>query len=421
MNWKGSIVVCSVIVVIALMSSGCGYHYKCDVTFGGPPCGSSSGSGGFTSGGGNGIGTDIMYTVPSGGTFTAGAVFSIEGGTLASGTINPLTGASLPTVPFGFYQDMAIINKALLYMPYTAQTSSSTVGPGLVLGFAISHTDGSLSSITGSPFATSQNASVSVAFDNQGKFLFVGDTGTGTSGGTIASFAIGSSGALTPAPGSPLAVAGSPQVMAVDGSGKYLYASFATAGGIMGFNINSTTGALTPITGSPFNVNPSADMTDIKTDSSGKFLVGATNSRFGAITDQHLYVMPINSTTGALSTATPFPTNQFPVAVATNPVASFVYAFTQTSTVQNGPIEGFGIDSSGTLTPISGSPFSGIDGGFFGKFDQNGTQLFYPTSQTNFSIAGPDATTGALSQTVSGSPVRHGTGLDTIDEFAVTN
>ena len=422
MNCKGSVVGCLSMIVMALILSGCGYHYTCNVTFGGPPCGSGNGGGTFTSGGNNGngsLGSDLMYTVASGGGFSTGGFF-VEGGALANGAINPYK-VALPIVPFGAYQDLAIVNKQFLYLPYTAQTSASSSGPGLILGFGISHVDGSLNPLSGSPFATSQNASVSVAFDNQGKFLFVGDTGTGTSGGTIASFAISSTGVLTAASGSPLAVAGSPQVMVVDPSGKYLYASFATAGGIMAFTIDPTTGALTEMTGSPFNVNPTANMTDLKAESSGKFLVGTTNSRTTIPSDQHVYVMPISSTTGALSTATPFPTSAFPVAVATNPVAGFIYAFTQTAQLANAPIEGFSIDSSGTLTPISGSPFSAIDGGFFGKFDQNGTQLFYPESQTEFSVAAPDATTGALTPTVVRSQIRHGNGLDEIDEFAVTN
>jgi DNA-binding beta-propeller fold protein YncE len=61
--------------------------------------------------------------------------------------------------------------------------------------------------------------------------------------GSISGYSINaSSGALTPAPGSPFGSDGA--TLAADPSGKYLYVS--TSLGIVGWDINSTTGALTP-------------------------------------------------------------------------------------------------------------------------------------------------------------------------------
>ena len=61
--------------------------------------------------------------------------------------------------------------------------------------------------------------------------------------GSISGYSINaSSGALTPAPGSPFGSDGA--TLAADPSGKYLYVS--TSPGIVGWDINSTTGALTP-------------------------------------------------------------------------------------------------------------------------------------------------------------------------------
>jgi hypothetical protein len=159
-------------------------------------------------------------------------------------------------------------------------------------------------------------------------------------------------------------------------------------------------------------------MTDIKTDSTGKFLIGTTNTFSNSTNpapDPHLYVISIDQTTGALNTAVPFPTTNLAFAVTTNPVTPFVYGFAEDATGSPTGIEGFSLNASGTLTPIPGSPFTALAGGFFGKFDQNGTQLFYPVPNSMIGVAGANATSGVLTQTA--APMV----LDTSDVFAVTN
>jgi len=419
MKSNGRIVLLTLLACVVLISTGCGYQYKCNVTFGGPPCGSggtgglnTTGTGGNSNGGGA---SDFLYTMPSGGS----GGFILQGAVLSGGTFVKLTGVTLPTVPIGFYSDFDIVSKKFLYIPNTTENNGVT-GVAEVHAFVVNHSDGSLSAVSGSPFQTSQTFSDTIASDNQGKFLFIGDRGGfNFAGASIASFLINpTTGALTAAPGSPIPVSGSPNVMAVDGSGKYLYASFATAGGIMAFNIDQTTGALTPMVGSPFNVNAGTNMTDIKTDSTGKFLIGTTNTFSNSTNphpDPHLYVISINQTTGALNTAVPFPTANLAFAVTTNPVTPFVYGFTEDTASSPTGIEGFSLDASGTLTPIVGSPFTTLTGGFFGKFDQNGTQLFYPMPGSKFSVVGANATTGVLTQTA--PPLL----MSTSDVFAVTN
>src|SRR5207302_5885572 len=134
------------------------------------------------------------------------------------------------------------------------------------------------------------------------------------------------------------------------------------------------TGAVTPMVGSLFNGNAGTDMTDIKTDSTGEFLIATTNAFSNSTNpspDPHLYVISIHQTTGALNTAVPFPTTNLAFAVTTNPVTPFVYGFTEDTASSPTGIEGFSLDASGTLTPIVGSPFTTLTGGFFGKFDQS--------------------------------------------------
>ena len=117
-----------------------------------------------------------------------------------------------------------------------------------------------------------------MAVSPNGNFLFVannGDLDTATNG-NVAAFTINSStGALTPATGSPFTAGTNPKNVAVDPSGRFVYVTNEDAGeapiaaavrlaaaaaapgdgGLSGFSVNQETGVLTPIPGSPFTTN----------------------------------------------------------------------------------------------------------------------------------------------------------------------
>ncbi|HEV2175320.1 MAG TPA: beta-propeller fold lactonase family protein [Nitrospira sp.] len=182
------------------------------------------------------------------------------------------------------------------------QTALGFAGsPGGVYAFAINKSNGSLGTAIGS-YLTGEST-YDDAVDNQGKLLFV----YGAKGLHV--FGIDSSGALTEASGSPMAIPapssfGSPQpanLLVVDQTDKYLYVS--TSSGIEAFSINTGSAQLTPVAGSPFG-----------TDVSG------------------------------------------PQAIIVTPTNSYLYVRTAKGT---GSIYGYSVDqSSGALTPLPGSPFN---------------------------------------------------------------
>ena len=137
-----------------------------------------------------------------------------------------------------------------------------------------------------------------------GRFLFVGNATTGQ----VSVFQINSTtGALAAAPSSPFSAFNLDfaQVLAVDGTGKFLYVGQdLPALPIYAFSIDQNTGALSQAVGSPFGLG----VAGVRTDFTGKFAIGLT----GTTGDNHLYVFAIDPTTGALS-----PVNNSPFATVT--------------------------------------------------------------------------------------------------------
>jgi 6-phosphogluconolactonase len=354
---------------------------------------SSGGSGGSTGGTSTGGTACGPGTNPGGGGNTASFLYylsstNIQGAGLSTtGTFANLTSFTPPTLPSSVGSDMVIVNKKFLYLP---QNDSLTVQ-----AFTIDHTTGALTAITGSPFATA--GADSIASDPAGRFLFVGNDNTGL----ISAFQIdATTGALTAAPGSPFSAFNLDfvHVLAVDGTGKFLYAGQGLAAlPVHAFSIDQNTGALSPVVGSPFGLG----VAGVRTDFNGKFAVGLT----GISGDNHLYVFAIDATTGALAPVSnsPFPTTMStPENVRIHPSSQFVYSFGLDTNSSLTAIEGFEIDStSGALTPLTGSPFTSVPIMADCKWDQGGGEAFCASAATNaFSVLGTSTSTGSLTHTV---------------------
>lgn len=132
-------------------------------------------------------------------------------------------------------------------------------GSNNVAVFSLNASTGALTEAPGSPFASGLQPGP-IAIDpppaagstpRPGKFVFIGNTG----GNSLSAYTIDSSGNLTPAPGSPIALGSNaqPSSIAVDPAGKFVYVSMANQQ-IAGLAVDSNTGALTPLSGSPFSV-----------------------------------------------------------------------------------------------------------------------------------------------------------------------
>ena len=211
---------------------------------------------------------------------------------------------------------------------------------------------GGLKPVTGSPFTTG-SGTVSVAVDPTGKFVYVPSHGEDD----VFAFSIGADGALKPVPGSPFAAGKSPESIAVDPTGKFVYVgnyvdNQTAFGSISAYSIGAK-GALTPVPGSPFKgaLNPAS----VTVDPTGRFFYA--ENFFQGPSDISAYSI------GADGALTPVPGSPFtvgggasfgPQAVAVDPTGKFVYV----PNVFLDNVSVFHIGNNGALTPVTGSPFA---------------------------------------------------------------
>ena len=154
----------------------------------------------------------------------------------------------------------------------------------------------------------------------------------------IAGFSANSAtGVVGPVPGSPVAPAlqpgSSPRAMAIDPSGKFLYVSYeflvvnvGSDGGLAAYSIDAASGALSAVPGSPFAVGGVPNSVAI--DASGRFLIVSTFPREGEAPGNCLAVFSIDPDTGALTSVpgSPFGPMHSCGIVAADPSAPYVYA-----------------------------------------------------------------------------------------------
>jgi 6-phosphogluconolactonase (cycloisomerase 2 family) len=318
---------------LALALAGCGSSgdLACNAT-GGGSCPASP------------PGPEVLYGFASTSLLNIGVTTTIDIGT---GGFNSVS--SGPT-PFFGNGPAVVSNARFLYISNSFIDGQPNNG-SQIFGYSISPTDGTLTQIAGSPFFLFPPPSSiqGLAITPNGQFLYGADLT-----GFIYGFSIDSgTGVLTLIPGSPLASGPNAQ-MAVDRTGKFLYASNDNdpVDSILAFTIDVSSGALTPVPNSPFAIPGATGGT-----SEPYGIVDAGNFVYTALVTNQVAGFSVDSQTGAL---TPLPGSPFPAGSAPSFLAvtsSFLYA-------QNadGSISGYSIDSSGgTLTPLPGSPFVGLN------------------------------------------------------------
>jgi len=394
-------------VALALMGLASCDHYTCTsgATFGSSSC-TATGSG-LGSGTGGSATAAFAFDVDEAGT--------IDGYTLntTAGTFEATSGYTAPTVPTNNGGvGMVVAQAKYLYAGFG--------DVGELYGWTIDST-GVLTAIGGSPFSAPFLADyvtgvgeTNMIVNPAGTYLYFAATGVDE----IYAFQIGNGGALTAVAGSPFSatfpLGGGPMNLAIDGLGKYLYASNGnysshTATQVLTYSIGSG-GALTPV-GTVLD----SPMWLLKGEPTGKFMIGTSGNAVvdSGIDDDHLYVFSIGST-GALTevAGSPFATefSPFSIAVQSNAGGNLVYSFSfnDTATAFNG-VEGYEITSTGTLSAVSGSPFTGVAEGSWGQFDQSGAFLLvyasYVPEGTGSVITqlGPDevGSAGLLTQPIS--------------------
>lgn len=421
----GSLLVACATIILTGCSS-----YSCHATFGASTCtpsgsgvgGGGGGTGGTGGGGGGGTAPTVLaYNIVQTGTvngiaFTAGT----------TPTLTNISGYTAPTVQVGDPRaELVIAQKQYLYGIFPAAQ--------LLYEWSINATTGALTGLTNSPLTIASlggmilgSAGVNlsgVVTNPSGTFLFIADD----AGDQILTYQIGAGGVLTAGPTVSTTGAVQPWNLAIDGLGKYLYVTTGPEGvgaQVAVYAINASTGALT-LVGSPLALN----IWQLQGEPTGQFMIGISgnSSTTTGTIDDHIHVfsiMPSGATAGTLSEVanSPFLTQFSPANIAVQPNTnngSYIYSFSSEALSYN-PIEGYALDTTtGGLTALSTSPFTGVTPGPWGQFDQSGNYLFVygdlAGSAPGLTVLNVATGTGLLTQTVSTLPLATG------GYFAVTD
>lgn len=292
------------------------------------------------------------------------------------------------------YPDIAVdSNSTHLYL--------ASAGDGKVAGFSIDQTTGGLTPL---PTVTAgTNAGGIPAFSPDNTHVYVVDQVQGAAG-AVSGYSIDpTSGALTPISGGPFPTGIYPVWIVFTPDGKYAYVSCKgdTSGGntIWAYSVDPTSGALAPLATPTYQMSETPEDLTIDTTGTHLYVPQGTGTNVGEI---RAYTI---NTDGSLTevTGSPWPVGIGPIFVDIDPTGRFAYV-SSAGTGASG-VYGFTIDStSGALTPISGSPWGTGTEPQFITVDASG-QFGYTadTASNTISAFTIDQTSGALSP-VSGSP-----------------
>jgi 6-phosphogluconolactonase len=302
--------------------------------------------------------------------------------------INPITGSMItlsqtPQIVGTSPKGLALLNKFL----YVANSAANNISL-----FNIA-SDGSLSQNTApTPAGSGPYACV---IDPSNKYLLV----TNTFSNNISVFSIDSgSGALTEVSGSPFYANLGPGEIFMPPAGNLVYVTSTSVGTVTGFTFSPSTGALTQIPGSPYYSGTGAS--GLAVDSTGTFLYVANTSAInnpptsiGNITGYNISQAQ-DSSYGSLTpiTGSPFTSiaGSGPMALVLSSNGTFLFATTPGGSYS---VWAFNIGQNGALTATINSPFSVSSGGLFALIDSLGG-WFYIGSNTGIQGYTYDQNTG---------------------------
>jgi len=272
---------------------------------------------------------------------------------------------------------------------FVANSDANTISVFNVAG------DGTLT-LSGNPMPAGSGPR-GMALDPSGQFLLV----TNTVSNDVSVFSVDSgTGALT-AVGSPVPAHAGPTEILMTPSGKFVYVTSPSTGFITAFTFAA--GVLTEVQGSPFGSGAGVSAIAVE---SGEHFLYAANTTANTISGFAIDSGSIpGSIPGALkAVGSPFSptTGTGPSAMAVDTLNKFLYVATAGSTAS---IWAFTFDATtGTLTPVTNSPFNLSAGGLFLVMEPGGS-FFYIGNQSGPNIAAYkyDSGTGAPTA-VTGSP-----------------
>ncbi|PJZ87979.1 lactonase family protein [Leptospira levettii] len=246
----------------------------------------------------------------------------------------------------------------------------------------------------------------SLVMDPSEKYLFASSETTQQ----IHRMAIDPSGNLSivsPATPTSNPTAGAVGRLAFDSTGKHLYVGLtgaaASVSGIQTFSLDSLSGLLTSISVN----NTSENNISVAISPNGQFVYGANYF------SQDVFPFVRNQTTGTLTAQSTIMAGSAPAYTLVDPFNRFLYV--ANSGIGQGTISAYKIDQvNGTLTPISGSPFSSGFSPIGISIDQSGKYLYTSNTQDGNVSGYTISETGALSPIV-GFPVSAGTNTFSVE------
>ena len=270
-----------------------------------------------------------------------------------------------------------------------------------VAAFRLNSNTGALSEVLGSPYPTGISPTA-IRVHPSGKFVYVSNAGENT----ISLYTVGSTGALTEV--TPRTTTGKqPADLIMDPGGNLLFVTNSADNTVSAYSITANTGALELTSGSPFQAAGFTPLRGAITPS-GKFLYVANSnsaSVSGFAIDSSGGLTPVPHSPNAVGNG--------PNWVAVDPAGKFLYV----ANLQDGTFSGFTIDgTTGQLTAMSGSPFGVANTSTTtvpvssAMVEASGKYLYVTTLASGNNVYGYniDATTGAPTSAISGSPFAAG-------------
>ncbi len=238
----------------------------------------------------------------------------------------------------------------------------------------------------------------------QGNFVYTNNNPAGQAGSnTVSALSVGTNGTLTPIAGSPFSTGGTGDGLGFFAtnravvSGKLLFASNAVSADVSVFTIDPTSGALTSVAGSPFKTGAASGATALAPTPDGKFLMAANS---GANTVSVFSV----ATNGVLTLTSQFPTANTPDAAKVSPDGRFLAV---AEPFNNNVVEMFSIAADGSLTSLGTFAGSGISFAEMADVDINCANNMLYASEYNGTDTIVDAYSigsGGTLTAISGSP-----------------
>ncbi len=199
---------------------------------------------------------------------------------------------SVAAVPYSVSN--AVVSPKMVRVSPAGNLVFIALGTGGDIVFTLNTTTGDMVNSQQLTLASSKTSDNALAIDSTTSYLYIARSGDN---GGIAVYTIGAGGVLNSIAGSPFGSGPQPFFLALDSTGKFLYAANRTDGNIYGYAIGSGS-ALVPTSGSPYTSGSQVNSLGI--DKSGKYLLAGA---FGGSPDISMYSFDA-TTPGKLNSVT---------------------------------------------------------------------------------------------------------------------